>query len=173
VTARLRVALLDHAAEPGRGAAGELARALAAAGHEPTVVSPAARSTLLDAPLRLRKIGDRPARIPGTLVSLARGSYDLAHAFTAQDAVAAVAWARLTGRPAVFTVSETLHRGALADRRLRLAQLRLAVERSSAVLAPDQAVAESVGRWLALTPRLVAPGSADDHLALYAELGRR
>jgi hypothetical protein len=166
----MRVALLDHAAEMGGGPARELALALTAAGHDATVLGPERRGSPLDTPLRLRKIGDRPARIPGTLVSLLRGSCDLAHAFTAQDAVAAVAWSRLTGRPAVFTVSEPLHRGVLADRRLRLTQLRLAVERSAAVLAPDSEVAASVRRWMCVSARVVSPGSAEAHLAVYQRL---
>ena len=163
---RLRVGLLDHAAGRGEGPAAELAGTLVSAGHDATVLQ-ASRWPLLDAPLRLRKVGDRPARLPGTLASLVRGSYDVAHAFTAQDAVAAVAWSLLTGRPAVFTVSEPLQRAVLADRRLRLAQLRLALERSAAVLAPDPEVAESVRRWMAVHALIVSAGSAEDHVPLY------
>jgi Glycosyltransferase Family 4 len=149
----------------------ELAAALAAAGHDVELVG--ARWQLPDAPFRLRKIGDRPGRLPATLHSLATGRFDVAQAFTAQDAVAAVWWARVAGRPAVFSVCEPLRRATLADRRLRLAQLRLALERSAAVVTPDEAVAHSIRAWMAVEPRVVSPGSADGHLALYAELGRR
>jgi hypothetical protein len=170
----VRIALLNH--DHGSPSAAtrhvdEIASALAAAGEDVDVIG--ARWVLPDAPLRLRKIGDRPGRLPATFHALASGRFDVAHAFTAQDAAAAVLWARLARRPAVFSVCEPLRRATLADRRLRLAQLRLALERSAAVAAPDGEVAESVRSWMAVQPRLVSRGSADEHLALYIELGRR
>jgi hypothetical protein len=148
----------------------ELVLALADAGHSADVIG--ARWTLPDAPLRLRKIGERPGRLPGSYLALRSGGYDVAHAFTPQDAVAAVLWSRLVRAPAVFTACEPLGRATLADRRLRLTLLRLALERSAAVLAPDADVAESLRRWMAVAPRVIPPGSAADHVALYAQLLR-
>jgi glycosyl transferase family 4 len=126
-----------------------------------------------DATFRLRKIGEAPGLVPGTIFALARGHYDFAHAFTAQDAVVAIAWSLFTRRPVVFTQREPLTRATVADRRLRLAQLELALERSDAVVAPDAVTADSLRRWMAVEPRVLAPDSGAEHLQLYAELGRR
>jgi hypothetical protein len=169
----VRVALLhhDHGAGGATAHVHELARALAAAGHDGEVVS--ASCALPDAPLRLRKIGERPGRLPGSYLTLRAGEHDVAHAFTPQDAVSALLWSRRTGRPAIFTQFEPLNRGKLANRRLRLALLRRALERSHAVLAPDTDTAESLRRWMAVESRVVAPGSAEGHLAVYEELQRR
>jgi hypothetical protein len=167
VSAPLRIALLDHAHRGPPEPAGELALALTAAGHEAEVIAP---RSLPDAPLRLRKIGERPGRLPGSYLALRAGGYDLAHAFTAQDAWAAVRWSRSAGRPCVFTCVEPLRRGNVAHRRLRLAMLRRAVEASHAVIAPDEEVGASLRRWMAVEPRIVEPGSAAGHLTLYEEL---
>jgi len=189
-SAGLRIALLHHAYgaedDAATGQARKLALALALAGHQVELIAagpPRGRAvedgvtvvrprTLPDAPLRLRKIGDRPGRLPGSWLSLRAGAYCLAHAFTPQDALAALLWSRSARRPVVFTCSEPLRRDTLADRRLRLAMLRCAGERTDAVVAPDAATAESLRRWLAVEARLVAPGSAEGHLELYAELAR-
>jgi hypothetical protein len=165
----MRVALLQH--DPhGDGPAARLTRALGEGGAEAESI--AARG-VPDAPLRLRKIGDRPGRMPGALLALARGGYDVAHAFTAQDAVAALPWARLTGAPVVFSPLAPLARANVADRRWRLGLLALAVERSSAVVAPDEEIAASLWRWLAAKSRVLDPEDAAAHLALYRELARR
>jgi hypothetical protein len=167
VSGRLRIALLDHDLDSGTTLARRLAEALAKAGADAELVRP---GRLPDAPFRLRKIGDAPGRVPGTLLALARGAYDVAHAFTAQDAVAALAWARATRRPVVFSPPEPLTRANVADRRLRLALLRLALERSSAVVAADEPTAASLRRWMAVDPHVLAPDAGPEHLALYAEL---
>jgi len=170
----VRIALLDH--EDGSAGArtrdvGALRLALAEAGHEADVIG--ARWALPDLPLRLRKIGERPGRLPASYLALRSGGYDLAHAFTPQDAVAALAWSRAARRPAAFSACEPLHRALLADRRLRLASLRVALERSDMVLAPDEDMADSLRHWMAVRARVVAPASAEAHLEVYAELLRR
>jgi hypothetical protein len=184
VSGRLRVALLDHGYRGRPHPAGELALTLRGAGHYAEVVTAGTgggraaedgvivvrRRPLPDAPLRLRKIGERPGRLAGAWLALRSGDYDLAHAFTAQDAAAAVHWARRAGRPALFTCCEPLRRATLAHRRLRLATLRLAVEQTDAVIAPDAEVAASLRRWMAVEARVVEPGSAERHVALYEEL---
>jgi hypothetical protein len=73
----------------------------------------------------------------------------------------------------VYTQREPLTRANVADRRLRLALLRLALERSDAVLAADEPIAASLRRWMAVEARVLSPGSGAGHLALYAELLRR
>lgn len=178
----MRVALLDHS-YGAASLARPLALALTAAGHQAEVLTAGPRSgravedgvtvvrvrPLPDSPLRLRKIGDRPGRMPAALAALARGRYDVAHAFTPQDAAVAT---RCPG-PAVFTCPEALTRAVLADRRRRLALWRRAVEGTGAVVAPDPDVAASLRRWLAVQARPIEPGSAEGHLALYRELLRR
>jgi hypothetical protein len=170
VSGALRVALLQHDLPASGGPARQLAHALARAGAAAELVAPRG---LPDAALRLRKIGDRPGRMPAAFAALARGRFDLAHAFTAQDAVAALPWGRLTGRPVLFSPPEPLNRANVADRRLRLALLRLAVERSSTVVAPDEEVAASLRRWLAAEADVLSPGDGAGHLDLYARLLRR
>jgi hypothetical protein len=162
---RLRIALLDHT---GAAAAAD---ALAAAG-DPTVVSSSGFS-LIAKLLALRKIGDRPDRVPATWRALASGAFDVAHAFTPQDAAVAALWSRRSGRPSVFTVTEPVGRERLADRRLRLAQWRLALDGVSAVVAPDAQVAESLARWMAVEARVIALADAKEHLSLYASLRSR
>jgi Glycosyltransferase Family 4 len=163
----MRIAVLEHDA---LGASEPLLTALRRHDANPDPIRPA---SVPDALLRLRKIGDAPGLMPGTFVALARGDYDIAHAFTAQDAAVAVAWSRLSGRPAVYTQREPLARANVADRRLRLAMLRVAVERSAAVVAPDETTADSLRRWMAVEPRVLSPDSGAEHLRLYSQLGRR
>jgi hypothetical protein len=170
----VRIALLQHdhgSAEPATTHVREQALALGTAGVDVEVIAPSWE--LPDAPLRLRKIGDRPGRLPASWLALVRGGYDVAHAFTPQDAAVAVLWSRFSRRPAVSSVCQPLRRASLADRRLRLAQLRVALERSAAVVVPDKEVADSLRRWMAVESRVIPPASADGHLALYAELGGR
>jgi hypothetical protein len=141
-----RVALLDHARGSGSGGG-----ALAAA----------------DALLRRRGFTQPLAHVPFTTAGLLAGNYEIAHAFTPSDAVAALAWRRRTGRPVVFTCTETLSRANLANGRLRLSLLRRAIEEPDAVLAATPEVAESMRRWLALdAPVLDALGLE----RLYGEL---
>jgi hypothetical protein len=163
----VRIALLDHDHRGPAQPAGQLAMALTAAGHDAEVIAP---WPLPDAPLRLRKIGERPGRLPGTILALRAGGYDVVHAFTAQDAWAGVRWARSARGPCVFTCVEPLRRANVAHRRGRVTLLRRAIDDTDAVIAPDEEVAASLRRWMAVEPRVVAPGSAAGHLALYEEL---
>jgi hypothetical protein len=73
----------------------------------------------------------------------------------------------------VFSAVEPIVRANVADRRWRLELLRLAAERSSAVVAPDEEVALSLRRWLAVEASVLDPGDGAGHLALYRELARR
>jgi hypothetical protein len=163
----MRVALLAHG---GGATPGALARALEQAGVTAEIVAPRG---LPDLPMRLRKIGDAPGRLPGTLSALLRGRYDVAHAFTAQDAVAGAAWSCLGRGAAVFSPLEPLSRASIADRRLRLTMLRIAVERSDAVVAHDEAIARSLDRWMSVTAGLLGADDASAHIRLYRELLRR
>lgn len=123
-------------------------------------------------PLRLRKIGDGLEYLPAALVALARHGFDVAHAFTPSDALAAIAWARVTRVPAVLTCLEPLARETLAARRLRLVTLARALEHADGVLAADERVASSLWRWAALDAPVLAPDDIEGHVALYRGLSQ-
>ena len=179
MTAPARVALLDHRLSASTK---ELAQALAGAGARPTVLTAqdlevdlnAVPTTHLrslpEAPLRARKIGDGLAHLPAALRSLGAGHFEVAHALTPTDALAATAWARRTARPAVFTCVDTPRREDLAARRLRLATWQRAVEASDAVIAPDDEVARALRRWLAVDASVLAARDGEGHLAMYEHL---
>jgi hypothetical protein len=164
----VRVALLcRHRA--GRAAAEQLGGALRDAGHEARMlrggVEPLA--DVADGLLRRRGFTDALSAVPLGLAALRAGGFDLAHAFSPADAVAAQLWG---DGPVVFTCAETLGRHNVADRRLRLALLRRAVERSDAVLAPDDDGRAALARWLAVDAPVLEPGDAAGHLQLYRDL---
>jgi Glycosyltransferase Family 4 len=175
----LRVALIDY--ECGK-ATEALAAGLLERGHRPAVLTASSRARpsaevtvvslreLPDAPLRLRKIGDRLAHVPDAWLALSRGQFDVAHAFTATDALPAIAWSRRTGRPSVFTCVDPPRREDLAARRLRLATWQRAVEGSDAVIAPNEDVARALRRWLAVDASVLAARDGEAHLALYDRL---
>lgn len=154
----MRVALLDP---PDR----DLARALEATGHEIGVVARGRAGALLDAALRPRKLGEGLGHVPPAALAVRRGGYDVAHAFNPAAALAAG-----SARVAVLTFPAPVRRERLADRRQRLATLERALAVAGAVVAPDAEVADSLRRWLAIEPRILAPVDAAGHAALYAEL---
>ena len=160
----MNVALLDWGYAPS-GPSDELARALTEAGHEATVLTdlPAPGETLL----RLRKIGDHLGHLPAALMALRRGGYQVAHAFTPSDALAAIAWSRRSGRPALFTCTDPPRRESIAGRRLRLATWRRAVHQSSAVLAASEEVAAGLECWLAADAPVLDPADAKAHVDAY------
>jgi hypothetical protein len=185
--APLRVALLHY--DYGRLPASDshlvvrdLARAMHTAGHHPCVLSShraATRRTIEegipvvrirrppDALLRRRGFVAPLTQLPLTVVALAVGNYDVAHAFSPQDACAALAWRRLVRRPALFTCTEKLRRERLADRRLRLWLLRRAVEDSDLVTVPTEEVREALWRWLAVEAPVTDPSDARAHERMY------
>jgi Glycosyltransferase Family 4 len=178
VNGALRVALLDHAFDDRTVRVG---RTLAAAGHRPIVLTTGEpdHETQLEvkrlrrvpnAPLRARKIGDELAHLPAAWLALRRHDPAVANAFTPSDALAAIAWSRRKGRPAVFTCMEAPRRESLATRRLRLATWTRALEWSSAVLAVDEAVAAGLREWMAVEAPVVDLGDVDAHLRLYSRL---
>lgn len=174
----LHVALLTGEAAPQAAA---LAEALRSAGQLPVLMvrdptgayadteSIRLRS-LPDKPLRSRRIGDGLAHLPHAFVALARGKFDLAHAFSPADALPAVAWARRSRRPAVLTFVAPLERETIANRRLRLATLKRAVYGADVVLATSHDVQKSLRRMLALDAPVLASSDAAGHLSLYREL---
>jgi hypothetical protein len=151
----IRVALVDPPAS------------LAAPGLAVTALTP--RAPLLDAAMGVRKLGEGLGSATAAAVALRRGRFDVAHAFTPEGAVAA-AWAN--GPASVLTFTEPLRRERLSDRRLRLATLERALRLSGAVVAADDAVAESLERWLGIGAPVLDLGDGDGHRELYAALLR-
>ena len=163
----LRIALLDHT---GGAYSRELDAALRTAGHEP---SPVGDLAVAAAEAVLGRRGFTPAlsHVPRAAAELLRGGFDVAHAFTAPDAAAALAWRRLGGGPAVFTCTEALGRGALANGRLRLPLLERAIENTDALVASGEDVRAAIERWFARSPdEVLAAGDAAAHDRLYREL---
>jgi hypothetical protein len=120
--------------------------------------------------LRLRGFERPLTHLPPVVAELVRGRYDVVHAFSAVDAAAARCWRRVRGGPVVFTCTAPPQRDTVSNRRLRLRLLAAAVERSDAVLAPDESVRDATWRWLAVEPRVVEP---DGVAGLYRELADR
>ncbi|MFL5883520.1 MAG: glycosyltransferase [Thermoleophilaceae bacterium] len=164
--APLRIALVHHS--PGLETA-QLARALLAVGHEADVVTtrglPAAEKLL-----RYRGFATPLTQVPSTFAALARGHYDLAHAFSPQDALATLLWRRRGGGPVVFTPVEPPRRETLADRRLSLKLVRRALDESDAVVALTPEHRDAFSRWLALDVPVIEAPDAAGWDRLYREL---
>jgi hypothetical protein len=191
--APLRVALLFHDyASPSAGGTPQsvhlLAATLHARGHVPTVLAArkglpsqsaedgfaVVRNTRLpELPLHRRGFTGPLTHLPASYAALLTGPYDVAHAFSAADAAAALLWRRRSGRPVVFTCAEVLERAALSGERLRLRMLADAVERTDAVLATTAEGQHALARWLAAQAMLVEPGDALAHERLYRALAAR
>jgi len=187
----LRIALLSHdftnPIGPREAQVSTVAAGVRALGHEPVILASHAsfsRSSIEDGitVLRVASIAEGWLRrrgftgpltqLPLTVRVLMRGDFDLAHAFSAVDAAAALRWKRATGAPVVFTCMEALSRSRLADRRLRLLLLSGAIEDSDAVITPSESVREALLRWMAADASVIAPSDGVNHLALYEKLLR-
>lgn len=188
---RLRVGLLLHTYgapfEPGEETAAvrDLARALQARGHLPSVITsrrgttqratehgvPVIRNARLpEAPLRARGFAGPLTHLPLAVWELLRGAYEVAHAFSPVDALAARRWRQATGRPVVFTSVEPLVRERLAHRRLQLPLVDRAVAQSDATLAATKDAQAALRRWLTVDAPLVEPSDAVAHERLYETL---
>lgn len=185
--ALLDVALVHHSydASPRTGVertVRDVAAGLRALGHRPTVlashVASPRRSTcdgipvvhvarLSESPLLWRGFTGPLTQVPLMLRALLSGSYDVVHAFSAADALAARLWRRRVGGPVLFTCAETLARDRLSDRRLRLRLLSSAVEDSDGVLVPTEEARTALRRWLAVEAPVVEPGDGAAHVRLY------
>jgi hypothetical protein len=73
----------------------------------------------------------------------------------------------VSGRPVLFTCTEPIDRGNVADTRLRFAALTGAFERTHAAVAGDERVQASVERWLALSLPVIAAGDSAAYERLY------
>jgi hypothetical protein len=153
-------------------AAAALAAALREAGHEADVIAPAP-SRLPEAVLRRRGFTGPLTHLPLSVAALARGGYEIAHAFSPPDALAARLWRRRSGGLVVYTCTEALGRERLADRRLRLALLTAALEESDAVTATGPAEAAALARWMLVDAPVVAPHEGAAYDRLYRALPAR
>jgi glycosyltransferase involved in cell wall biosynthesis len=174
----VRVALLNPRfwPETRRGSerfARELADGLTARGHEARLITshrgwPGTRLEdglevvrvwrPPDARLRRRLFEDHLTHLPLSYVALARGDDELAHALYPGDALAAAAWSRRSGRPAILSYMGIPHRQGLANRRLRVEVLLRAVRGVGAVVALSRAAAAGFERWLGVRARVISPG---------------
>ena len=152
---------------------GELATDLVRLGHHPRVVSshpgrgvtteehgfPVTLNRRPPDRLLLRRgFQEHLSHVPLSLRTLLAGDFDIAHAFYATDAAAAIRWARRRTRPVVFSYMGVPQRDVLAGRRLRLRLILDAVRETDAVLALSEAAAAAMRRWLGVDPRVIYPG---------------
>ena len=179
----LRVALLNYCYWPEvrRGTERvlhDVATGLVARGHRAHIVTShrgPPRRTLEDGvevvrnwrppdyPLRVRAIGDHLTHLPFSYRTLRTAQPDVAHAFYASDALASVAWARRTGRPAVMSWMGLMQAGWLSYRALRLETVTRAVYGSDALVVLSQTARDSVWRWMGVEGRIIHPGVDTRH----------
>lgn len=162
----MNVALVHH----GRGAPAvhDLAASLGELGHQVALVG--SNPTPLEWSLERRGFTTPLTHLPLAFAGLVRGNHDVAHAFSPQDACAALLWRRRSGRPVVFSLVEPIERERVADRRLRLRLLSAALEQSDAVIVHDGRALDAAWRWLALEPQLIALSNGAGHERLYRRL---
>ena len=162
----MRVALLA-AGDPDAAPVAEAVRAaLAEAGHAATVVG-ARPWAPAEAALRRRGFTAALTTVPATVAALRRGRFEVAHAFSATDALAARAWRRAGGGPVVCTCVEVLDRGRLADRRQRARLLAASLEDSDALATASEDARAALWRWMAIEAPVAAPDDVAAHEALY------
>lgn len=152
----LNVAIVAHGAH--ERPSDVLAREVESLGHRATVLS-GSPLPVVDRLLERRGFVSPLSQIPSVARRLSSGGFEVAHARSPEDAVAASWWRRVTGHPVILELSPPPDRAHLADRRLRLRLLSRALEASVAVVVRDRVAAEAVRRWLALEPT-VAPDAA-------------
>ncbi len=121
-----------------------------------------------ETPWALRNFERGFSHLPFTYASLVADAPDLAHAFNATDAVAALRWSERGGGPVVFSCTFHPARETIAAKRLRRAVLERAVYDTNALTVPSQSARDAVWRWFGVEARVVT--SAAEYLDLYREL---
>ena len=174
----LRIALLCPRTRPETDAHApelldDLGSGLSARGHGVRLITshPGCPSTTVRDGLELRRNWRPPSgrldrrgfeshltHVPASLLSLARGGDDIAHASRAADAAAAAVWSRRSGRPAVFSCMELADREWLVQRRLRVECMLRAVRGCAAVVAPSRFAAQALESALGVHARVIHPG---------------
>jgi hypothetical protein len=156
----MRIALLD-AERPGA-----LAGALAGRGHEVTVLGETGLTTPR-LPAR-RYYEDGLERVPWVVWQLARGSFDLAHAFGPSLGWAAAQTRRFGGPPYVFSFRGPLTRRWLVDRHYRLEMMTATASAAAVCVVDDASAAVAFRRYLLREAEVVAPDApAERFEAIY------
>lgn len=108
-------------------------------------------------PWTVRNIEPQLSHVPFSYMSLVRGDYDIAHAVYLTDALAALRWARRTGRPAVFSYMGNPSRPMLSRWRLRKPILERVIGESDAVVTLSKASRDAMWRWFGVDSRVINP----------------
>lgn len=186
----MRVALLAPAwwPEVRRGSERfirDLADGLLAAGHQATLITshPGRPSRSVEDGLevirnwrppegRLRRRGYQPflTHLPFSYQSLARGSFDVAHALYATDALAAQRWSRRGGGPVVVSLMGLPERAGLVSVRGRVDTVRRVVSGASAAVCLSEEAAAAFERELGVALCVIEPGV---NLARFRPVGER
>lgn len=173
----MRVALLQptYWPEVRRGSerlVHDLGVSLVARGHDVTVITShrRRRSVTVEDGLRVVRLRRPPERspldwyehhvatVPGTLVELQRGRYDVVHAFFAPQAWAGVRWRDRGGPPVVFSIHGILNRRYLVKRRYRLELIEGAIARADAVNVLSEAARRSLRSLFGREPSVLPGG---------------
>ena len=109
-------------------------------------------------PLTARRIEPHLSHVPLSYRSLSHGNDDVAHAFYPTDTLAALRWARDTGRPAIFSHMGRPSRPLLASNRLRKTIFERAIGEVDAVTALSRSAGDALWRWFGVEPRVIYPG---------------
>lgn len=150
----------------------DLSNGLLAAGHQPLLITGTngrpSRSLedgllvirnrrLPDGLARRAGYGEPVGHVPGAAMALARSSPQIAHAFYSTDALAALAWARLTSKPLVFSAMGIPLENAIRAKAARLWAWRRIVASARAVIVLSDAARRAIA-WLCPNPEVIEPG---------------
>ena len=109
-------------------------------------------------PWTARNIEANLSHVPFSYRTLTRERSDVAHAFYPTDALAALRYKRVTGRPAVFSYLGKPSRQVLASYRLRKTILERVIGEVDAVTTLSRCAADAMWRWFGVESRIVYPG---------------
>jgi glycosyltransferase involved in cell wall biosynthesis len=105
-----------------------------------------------------RKFEPYMTHAPLSYGTLRLGSYDLAHAAYATDAMAAARWKAKTGKPAIFSYMGVPDFAGLVEFRFRLEILEAAMKGVDSVVSLSQYAADAFEYWLGYESPVIAPG---------------
>lgn len=167
--------ILPGGAVPEKAELAVLAAGLGQLGHAATVIDVpgAGVRRALGGPeslLRRRGFIGPLTHVPVTVGALLAGRFDVVHAFSVTDALAARCWRSRTGRSMVFTCAETLDRASVAHARLRLRLLAAALQDPDPVLAADTEGAMALKRWMAVETAVLPVADPRGALRVYEAL---
>jgi glycosyltransferase involved in cell wall biosynthesis len=150
----------------------ELADGLIADGHEPTLLTSHRRrpTRRVEDGLRIvrswrppngflvrRGFEDDGSHVAFSYAALRVGDYDVAQAVHTPDALAAIRWARATGRPAIYSYMGIPARRYLEMRGRRMDMTRRAIEGSDAVVSLSKTVAGAFREVFGVETRVIYP----------------